>query len=69
MKSKLLIVQQFFGCGDICFGQTIANDFIKEGYKVLYCIAIVSRRVKSCLPKSYIHRLQSCKSKLREQRV
>lgn len=34
--SKVLIIQQFFGLGDIIFGQTIANDYINEGYKVLW---------------------------------
>lgn len=36
MQNKLLIIQQFFGIGDIIFTQTIANDFIKAGYKVLW---------------------------------
>ena len=38
MQSKLLIVQQYFGSGDAIFGQTIANDFIMAGYKVLWPI-------------------------------
>lgn len=36
MNGKLLIVQQYFGAGDAIWGQTIANDFIKAGYKVLW---------------------------------
>lgn len=36
MQDKLLIVQQYFGAGDAIFGQTIANDFIDEGYKVIW---------------------------------
>lgn len=38
MKNKLLIIQQYFGAGDCIWGQAIANDFIKEGYKVLWPI-------------------------------
>lgn len=34
--SKVLIVQQYFGAGDAIWGQTIANDFIKKGYKVIW---------------------------------
>jgi hypothetical protein len=36
MQSKLLIIQQAFGLGDIIWGQTIANDFTREGYKILW---------------------------------
>lgn len=36
MQNKLLIIQQYFGLGDIIWGQTIANDFIKGGYKVVW---------------------------------
>lgn len=36
MQNKLLVIQQFFGLGDCVFAQTIANDFIEEGYKVLW---------------------------------
>jgi hypothetical protein len=36
MKTKLLVPAQTFGIGDIIFCQTIANDFIKGGYKVLW---------------------------------
>lgn len=34
--SKVLVIQQWFGLGDIIWGQTIANDFIKAGYKILW---------------------------------
>lgn len=33
---KVLIIQQWFGLGDIIWGQTIANDYINDGYKVLW---------------------------------
>lgn len=36
MQNKVLVVQQYFGAGDAIFGQTIANDFIKAGYKVIW---------------------------------
>jgi hypothetical protein len=36
MQSKLLIVQQYFGAGDIIFCQSIAHHFIQQGYKVLW---------------------------------
>ncbi|MBP6477748.1 MAG: hypothetical protein KBA90_13890 [Chitinophagaceae bacterium] len=36
MKSKVLLIQQFFGLGDQLFAMTIAHDYIKEGYKVLW---------------------------------
>lgn len=32
----VVIVQQFFGLGDIIFCQTIAQDYISEGYRVLW---------------------------------
>lgn len=34
--SKVLIIQQWFGLGDCIWGQTIANDYINDGYKVLW---------------------------------
>lgn len=39
MQSKLLIIQQWFGSGDQIFTQTIANDFIKAGYKVIWPVS------------------------------
>jgi len=30
-----IIINQFFGCGDIIFIQSIANDFVDEGYNVI----------------------------------
>lgn len=36
MKNKLLVIQQYFGLGDVIWGQTIANDFVKAGYKVIW---------------------------------
>lgn len=41
MQSKVLIIQQWFGIGDQIWGQTIANDFIKVGYKVLWPVSPV----------------------------
>lgn len=38
MKNKLLLIQQYFGAGDAIFAQTIANDFIRDGYKVIWPI-------------------------------
>lgn len=34
--SMVLIVKQFQGMGDIIFTQTIAHDYIKEGYRILW---------------------------------
>lgn len=39
MQTKVLIIQQWFGLGDQIWGQTIANDFIAAGYKVLWPVA------------------------------
>lgn len=36
MQTKILVIQQYFGLGDVIWGQTIANDFIKAGYKVIW---------------------------------
>lgn len=35
-KEKVIYLMQSFGLGDIIFCQAIANDFIKQGYKVLW---------------------------------
>lgn len=34
--SQVLIIQQYFGLGDIIFCQTIAHDYIQAGYRVLW---------------------------------
>lgn len=36
MRKKLLVIQQYFGLGDIIWGQTIAHSFLKNGYKVIW---------------------------------
>ncbi len=51
MQSKLLIIQQAFGLGDIIWGQTIANDFIKEGYKVLWPVSANTEGLNRAYPK------------------
>lgn len=33
---NVLIVQQYFGLGDIIWGQSIAHHYIKQGYRVLW---------------------------------
>lgn len=33
---KVLVIQQYFGLGDIIWGQSIAHNFIKNDYKVLW---------------------------------
>lgn len=36
MQNKLLIMSQPFGLGDVIWAQTIAHEFIKGGYKILW---------------------------------
>lgn len=38
MQNKILVIQQYFGAGDAIWGQTIANDFVNDGYKVIWPI-------------------------------
>ena len=35
-KEKIVYIMQSYGIGDIIFCQSLANDFIKQGYKVLW---------------------------------
>jgi hypothetical protein len=35
-KVNTVIINQYFGCGDIIYSQFIANKFINEGYNVLW---------------------------------
>lgn len=36
MKIDTIIINQYFGCGDLIFCQSIARDFVCAGYKVLW---------------------------------
>lgn len=34
--NKLMLVEQPFGVGDICYTQSLINDFISEGYEIIW---------------------------------
>lgn len=51
MQSKVLIVSQPFGLGDIIFTQTIAHEFIDDGYKVIWPVDRDAEMLNAAYPE------------------
>lgn len=50
-KEKVVFLMQSFGLGDIIFCQEIANDFIRQGYKVLWGVEPQFVSIQKHFPK------------------